>query len=96
MASRYNNSSVKKLDSGERVYRTKIYPEIPLRDDDIYIVTQTGDRLDGLAYQFYNDQSLWWIIAAANNLHDAPLGFPEGSVLRVPRKYNDIVRQFNQ
>jgi hypothetical protein len=96
MASRYTNNRVKKLDSGEQVYRSKIYPEIPLRDDDIYVATQTGDRLDGIAYQFYNDSSLWWIIAAANNLHDAPLGLAEGTVLRIPKNYNTVIREFNR
>lgn len=96
MASRYQNNDILKLKSGERVYRTRIYPDIPLRDDDIYVATQTGDRLDGLAYQFYNDQTLWWIIAAANNIHDAPLGLRDGIVLRIPRNYNDIIREFNK
>jgi len=95
MASRYQNNETNKLDDGRVVYRTKIYPKIPLRDDDIYIATQTGDRLDGLAYQFYNDSSLWWIIAAANNIHDAPLGLADGTVLRVPRNYSEVIRDFN-
>ena len=96
MASRYDNNSTKKLSSGEVVYRTKIYPDIPLRDDDIYVATQTGDRLDGIAYQFYGDASLWWIIATANNIHDAPLGLTEGTVLRIPRNYAEVIRNFNQ
>lgn len=96
MASRYDNNREKRLSTGERVYRSKIYPDIPLRDDDIYVVTQVGDRLDGIAYQFYNDSSLWWIIASANNIHDAPLGVEVGIVLRIPKNYIDIIRQFNE
>ena len=96
MASRYTNNPIKKINSGEEVFRTKVYPKIPLRDNDIYIVTQTGDRLDGLATQFYNDASLWWIIAAANNIHDAPLGLKDGIVLRVPFNYNEVISNYNK
>ena len=46
MASRYKNNNKIKLENGKRVYRSKIYPNIPLKDSDIYVVTQTGDRLD--------------------------------------------------
>ena len=82
---RYDNNETKKLLDGRVVYRSKIYPEIPLRDDDKYVVTQTGDRLDTLANQYYNDSTLWWIIASANNLHTASIGLEDGTVLRVPQ-----------
>jgi len=95
MSSRYRNNPTKKLKDGRRVYRSKIYPEIKLRDDDIYVATETGDRLDTLAYQYYNDASLWWIIASANNLHDAPLGLEDGTILRIPQNYIQINSNFN-
>ncbi len=94
MASRYERNQIQKLKDGREVYRTKIYPNIPLRDSDIYIVTQGGDRLDTLAYQYYGDQSLWWIIATANNIHDAPFAVPDGTILRVPKNYLDILNNF--
>lgn len=94
MASRYERNQVQKLKDGREVYRTKIYPNVPLRDSDIYIVTQGGDRLDTLAYQYYGDQSLWWIIATANNIHDAPFAVPDGTILRVPKNYLDILNNF--
>ena len=49
MASRYENNKSKKLNDGRNVYRSRIHPEIPLRDDDIYVASETGDRLDTLA-----------------------------------------------
>ena len=85
-----NNETIKTLD-GKRVYRTTYYEPIPLRDDDIYVVTQTGDRLDAIAYQFYGDSRLWWIIAAANNIHDAPIGIEDSLILRIPANYNDLI-----
>ena len=93
---RYDNNETKKLLDGRVVYRSKIYPEIPLRDDDKYVVTQTGDRLDTLANQYYNDSTLWWIIASSNNLHSASIGLEDGTVLRVPQNYIEIQKNFNK
>ena len=94
MTSRYTNNQTQKLKDGREVYRTRIYPNIPLSDSDMYIVTQTGDRLDTLAYQYYDDSSLWWIIATANNLHDAPFAFEDGTILRIPENYLEIINNF--
>lgn len=94
MASRYQRNTTQKLKDGREVYRTRIYPNIPLKDSDIYIVTQGGDRLDTLAYQYYGDQSLWWIIATANNIHDASFGVDDGTILRVPQDYLQIINDF--
>lgn len=96
MASRYETNSVHKLKDGRRVYRSKIYPNIPLSDDDIYIVTQTGDRLDTIAHQFYGDQSLWWIVATANNIHKVSFTVPDGTTLRLPKNYIDILNKFKR
>lgn len=96
MISRYQNNMIKKTTDGRLVYKTKIYPNIPLRDDDVYVATETGDRLDTLAYQYYNDSSYWWVIASANNIHTAPLGLKEGTILRIPNNYLGIIRNFIQ
>ena len=96
MASRYKYNEIKNTNDGRRVYRSKIYPQIPLRDDDIYVATETGDRLDTLAYQYYQDASLWWIIASANNIHNAPFGLTDGTILRIPQNYIEILSNFNQ
>lgn len=91
MESRYFNNGTKKTIDGRTVYRPKIYPNIPLRDDDLYVATETGDRLDTLANDYYEDSTLWWIIAAANNIHNAPIGFQDGTILRIPINYIEIV-----
>jgi hypothetical protein len=94
MASRYTNNETKKLNDGRNVYRSRIYPEIPLSDNDIYVASETGDRLDTLAYQYYNNSSYWWIIASANNIHNAPFGLKDGTILRIPQNYIQIVNKF--
>ena len=96
MASRYKNNEIKNTNDGRRVYRSKIYPQIPLRDDDMYVASETGDRLDTLAYQYYEDSSLWWIIASANNIHNAPFGLKDGTILRIPQNYIEILVNFSK
>jgi hypothetical protein len=96
MSSRYTNNQIQKLKDGRNVFRTKIYPNIPLSDSDIYAVTQTGDRLDTLAHQFFGDASLWWIIATANNIHDAPFAIADGTILRIPMKYIEVINNFTK
>ena len=96
MISRYDNNEIKKTIDGRTVYRPNIYPNIPLRDDDVYVATETGDRLDTLSYQFYNDSSYWWIIASANNIHNAVFSLTEGTILRIPQNYLEIIRNFTK
>jgi len=94
MISRYYNNKTKKTTDGRTVYKSIIYPNIPLRDDDVYVATETGDRLDTLAHQYYKDSSLWWIIASANNIHNSVFAFTEGTILRIPQDYLQILRNF--
>ena len=87
--SRYIFNTKQKLKDGRVVYTSKINTKIPKSDNDIYIVTQTGDRLDTIAYQFYGDASLWYIIASANNIHDPSFAVEDGTTLRIPEYYNN-------
>ena len=67
-------------------FTTTKYPEILVEISDIYVYTTRGDRYDILALQYYNDPSLWWIIAQANTNHQTPNSLtPEiGIQLRIP------------
>lgn len=94
MKSRYKNNTLKKLRDGRAVYQSKIYPDIPPRNDDIFIVVQEGDRLDTIAYDYYKDQTLWWIIKSANNINDAVFTLKPGTVLRIPVNKNSIINNF--
>jgi nucleoid-associated protein YgaU len=55
-----------------------------------------GDRLDTLAFDFYEDSTYWWIIASANNIHGAKFAFEPGTVLRIPQNYIQILNNFTQ
>ena len=63
-------------------YRTTIYDDVPERDDDIYVTTQPGDRLDNLALTFYGSPIHWWFIAHTNNL--TTMNLEAGLTLRIP------------
>ena len=70
-------------------YMTTIYNKVPERDTDRYFIAQDGDRCDNLAFQFYNDPSLWWFIARVNNL--TTNNIPAGTSLRIPVSTKDAV-----
>jgi hypothetical protein len=81
---------------GTVYYRNAKYPEIPLSENDIYVLTDFGDRLDLLANQFYNDVTLYWIIAAANpnEVSFGSLFVDEGTQLRIPINISSIVDSY--
>lgn len=94
MANRYLNIEKIKNSLGKRYYVNNIYPDIPVSENDIYVITTIGDRLDLLAYDYYKDPTLYWIIASANNLPGDSLVPPLGQQLRIPSQVTDIVNQY--
>jgi hypothetical protein len=81
---------------GTVYYRNAKYPEIPLSENDIYVLTDFGDRLDLLANQFYNDVTLYWIIAAANpnEVSFGSLFVDEDTQLRIPVNISSIIDSY--
>ena len=65
MANRLKPIKIKN-ELSKRYYKNIEYPSIPSSIDDIYIITNSTDRLDLLANDFYGDPHLWWIISKAN------------------------------
>ena len=66
MANRYENIEILRTELGKRYKRTTRYPKMDKNSNDTYIFSIQGDRLDNLAYKFYNDSRLWWVFAARN------------------------------
>ena len=83
---------------GTLYYKPNFYPEIPLSENDIYVLTSFEDRLDLLSYQFYNDVRFYWIIAAANPdvIDFGSLFIPEGTQLRIPTDVSSILGEYNK
>lgn len=96
MSNRYLYTNVKETKSKKKYLESTIYPKVPPTDNDIYIITEQGDRLDILANKYYQNPSMWWIIATANNLNDANFYIEPGIQLRIPsnvgRILNDLQR----
>ena len=89
---RYINSDVLKTKETKKQYlESTIYPIIRASDDDMYIISEAGDRLDLLANKYYGDQTKWWIIATANNINDATFYVEAGIQLRIPMDTNKIL-----
>ena len=85
--SRYENTNIRKKllpDSKNKVnvYGTTIYEKIHENNNDIYVISQEGDRLDNIAFQYYGDSKLWWYIASANKINT--MNIPPGTSLRIP------------
>ena len=91
MPSRYNYTKTKRNELGKRVFKPTMYPKIPIRDSDIFIYPRFGDRLDNLAHKYYNDVSLWWIIAKANNLDAAHIGLEVDNQIRIPTNIQSVI-----
>ena len=88
---RYNNSKILESKTGTKYLSSKIYPKILPNDNDIYIISEQGDRLDLLANKYYQNPSMWWVIAVANNLNDANFSIEPGLQLRIPSNINEIL-----
>jgi len=77
-------------------HRTSFCPNIIVKDSDVYIRTRAGDRLDNLAFEFYKDVTLWWIIATANNLGKGSFAVKPGTKLRIPQDIDNIVEDYQR
>jgi nucleoid-associated protein YgaU len=95
---RYEDTAILKTAYTNRpYYKGKFYPNIPLSESDVYVITTVGDRLDNLAYSYYNDPTLWWVIATANNNITKGQLYPTpGTQLRIPTDINNVLQLFEE
>ena len=93
---RYSSTPQKINKKGQRVLVPTLYPRIPLSDEDQFIYPQDGDRLDSMAYKYYNDASLWWVIAKANELGKGRTILNPNAQIRIPGNISTIIANFNK
>lgn len=91
---RYSNIPTKINESGRRVTRAVIYPPIPRSENDTYIMTTPGDRLDLLAQTYYSNVNYWWILAEANAIGKGSMDLPPGLQLRIPKDTTTIYNEY--
>jgi hypothetical protein len=94
---RYENRTILKTADEKPYFKSKFYPNIPLSESDVYIITTIGDRLDSLAYSYYNNATMWWVISMANNNVTRGSLFPiPGTQLRIPTDLNTVLNLYKQ
>ena len=99
MANRLQNIKIKRDKVLQKTYYKNIeYPSCPISPKDTYIISKIGDRLDLLAYDFYKDVRLWWIISKANPNKCKRDSFviDPGLQKRIPNDIRSIYKKFNE
>ena len=81
---------------GKRYLNSTKYPSIPINDSDIQILTDSGDRLDNLAFQFYGNTSYWiWIVLAnPDKVRRDSYYITPGTQLRIHSNINGVIADF--
>jgi len=82
---------------GTQYYTNNTYPKILPNENDIWVETEFGDRLDSLAFQFYQDVTLYWVISIANpnKINMGSLFLTPGTQIRIPTNVVQIVDSYN-
>ena len=88
---RYKTANVRKDKNGTRYYKPTIVPNVPIKDSDIFVYPVYGDRFETIAQRYYNDSTLWWIIAKANELSRGEISADPLKKLRIPTEIDDIL-----
>lgn len=81
---------------GTQYIPNRIYPEVPLSEDDYYVMSQVGDRYDKLSLRFYGTMEYWWIILVANNGKEDSLVLEPGTQVRIPADPLSYINRFRQ
>lgn len=91
---RYSTNAKKTRWDGKEVYKSTVYPAINKSSSDLLITAGEMDSLDTLAFKYYNDPTLWWIIASVNNIGKGRLSVETGLQIRIPTNIVEIVNTF--
>jgi len=96
MPKRYLNSRVLRTENGRRYKTNTIYPDIPVSENDIYLIASAEDRYDTLAQVYYGDSSLWWILSTANSTSNRASLYPNpGLQIRIPANKQEILSLYD-
>ena len=88
---RYDSAKIRRDKNGTRYYKPTIVPNVPIKDSDIFVYPVYGDRFETIAQRYYNDSTLWWIIAKANELSRGEISADPLKKLRIPTEIDDIL-----
>ena len=94
---RYKYQKIKKDSSdGRRKLSTTHYAKIESKNNDIIYRVKYGDSYSTLAHRFYQDQSLWWVIARANKEFKGNIRPKVGQKLIIPNDLSTILANLNR
>ena len=90
--SRYNFAALYRDKDGDYFGTRQLIKLSPHPSDTFHQVTDADSkRIDLIAYKYYKDVRLWWVIADANDVLN-PLELQVGSILRIP-SYERVMMQ---
>lgn len=78
--------------NNKKALKKTIYPNFD-GDDYFYVNVNTLNRLDKLAYKYYNDESLYWFIAITNNLPADSILIGESMKIKI---YNNVESELSK
>lgn len=83
--SRYQFSDLHKDSDGKLYWGTRQRVDFPMSDGDQYhkVLEAEARRIDLIAWKYYEDCALWWVIAETNDIIN-PMALKAGQVLRIP------------
>lgn len=79
----YNSATLIKYNEGDVSLEGDI-PSIKQSSTDRQHTLLEGETLQNVAYQYYGDSGLWYIIAEANNILNAFEELEAGRILTIP------------
>ena len=83
-------------ETNNRILTTTVYPQIISKNTDLIYYTKFNDSYMKLANTYYKDQSLWWVIAEANNLREGRFALNPNEELRIPINLAPILLEFRE
>lgn len=82
--SRYTNTQMYDR-NGVSTFKIRPYASFSLEDCDSYIWEESS-TLDSLAFDYYGDSQLWWVIADTNIATVDPFNIPCGTEILIPSR----------
>lgn len=83
----------KLISNGKMANMPKV--KISNRPSDLFITYDSKrTRLDRIAGEIYQDDTLYWLILLANPQYYSEFDIPYNSILRVPMPLNDVMAEY--
>lgn len=90
MINRYSYTNISKNSANKRIFNSTLYPILERSENDIYIQSRRGDRLDKYALEYYGDSRYWWVIALVNQIGRGSIVVPSQMQIRIPMNVSEL------